>query len=305
MSRTALCFDIGGSKYNVGLVDGEGRILAQSVSLWAAPPTEKSVPSELFACADALLAAHPQWRPTVAGATIPGLADPVKGLWIEAAFSGIQNLPIRNLIQSRYGLSAAIENDGQACALAERMFGCCKGVNDFFYLTVSNGVGGAVVLNGRPYGGSALGAGEIGHAMVVEHGRLCPCGNRGCLEAHAAGPAISKNYGELGGSAALSARELARLAREGDPVARAVFELEGRYLGMAISWAVNLLNPAKVVVGGGVSLAFDLFGDALRGTLLQHIYRRANAALTVEPTALGYNGGLYGAAALAFLSEGA
>ncbi|NCB62105.1 MAG: ROK family protein [Clostridia bacterium] len=305
MSRTALCFDIGGSKYNVGLMDEGGRILAQSVSPWAAPPTAESVPQELFACADALLAGHPQWRPDVAGATIPGLADPEKGLWIEAAFSGIRGLPIRNLIESRYSLPAAIDNDGQACALAERVFGCCKGVDDFLYLTVSNGVGGAVVLGGRPYGGCALGAGEIGHFMVVEDGRLCPCGNRGCLEAHAAGPGISKNYRELGGPSALSAREIAQLARKGDPTALETFRLEGRYLGTAISWAVNLLNPAKVIIGGGVSLAFDLFEESLRDTLSRHIYRRANATLAVEPTALGYNGGLYGAAALAFFTEGA
>ena len=304
MKCVLLCFDIGGSKYNVGLVDGEGRILAQSVAPWQEPPSAESVPRELFACADALLAAHPEHVPAAIGATIPGLADPERGLWVEAAFSGIRDLPIRDLLEGRYHLPAAIDNDGQACALAEQVFGCCKGAGDFLYLTVSNGVGGAVVLNGAPYGGASLGAGEIGHCTVVENGRPCACGNLGCLEAHAAGPGISKNYLELGGTpepdgSAPSAKEIASRARSGEAAALETFRLEGEYLGRAISWAVNLLNPVKVVLGGGVSLAFDLFGSSLRETVSRRIYRRANEALVIEPTPLGSDGGLYAAAAVA------
>lgn len=304
MSRVLLCFDIGGSKYNVGLVDEEGRILAQVVSPWQETPTAQSIPRELFACADALLFEHAPHIPAAVGATIPGLADPEKGLWIEAAFSGIRDLPIRALLEAHYGLPAAIDNDGQACALAEQVFGCCKDVGDFLYLTVSNGVGGAVVLNGKPYGGSRLGAGELGHCMVAENGRRCGCGNFGCLEAHAAGPGISQNYLELGGlpeagGSAPSAKEIARRAREGERAALDTFEQEGVYLGKAISWAVNLLNPAKVVLGGGVCLAFDLFEHTMRETVSRHIYRTANAGLVIMPTPLGYDGGLYAAAALA------
>lgn len=95
---------------------------------------------------------------------------------------------------------AAIENDARACALAERMFGAGKDVDDFFYVTVSNGIGGALFLNGALYTGALGNAGEIGHCTAVENGRPCGCGKRGCLEAHAAGPAISKNYLELGGT---------------------------------------------------------------------------------------------------------
>ncbi len=304
MKRVALCFDIGGSKYNVGLVDSEGTILAQSIGKWTAL-TEEAILHDLFGCADTILARHPEIRPVAAGATIPGLADRERGLWVEASFSGIRNFAVADCIGAHYRMPVFIDNDAQACALAEKMFGCCKETNDFVYLTVSNGVGGAFVLDGRPYGGASQGAGEIGHCVVAEGGRPCGCGSRGCLEAYAAGPAISKNYLELGGQpgrggGAPSAKEIAERARLGEQTAIDTFRLEGEYLGRAVAFAVNLLNPEKVVIGGGVSLAFDLFGPSLNATVREHIYRKANSGLSIVPSVLGYNGGLYGAAVLAF-----
>ncbi len=304
MEAIALGFDIGGSKYNVGLVDRQGQVLDREIGLWSAL-TREAVLADLCTCADGLLARNPQWRPRVAGATIPGLADTRRGLWVEASFSGIRDFPIAEALSARYGIPTYLDNDAQACALAERLFGCCRDTEDFLYLTVSNGVGGACFLGGKLYTGSGQGAGEIGHCVVVPGGRLCGCGNRGCLEAYAAGPGLSKNYIELGGGplpdgTPPSAKEIARRSRMGEAAAQETFRLEGEYLGQAIASAVNLLNPAKVVLGGGVSLAFELFGPTLTGQVKGGIYRKANPNLSIRPTALGYNGGLCGAAAVAF-----
>lgn len=139
---TALCFDIGGSKYNVGLVDREGTALDHEIGLWSAV-SQEGVLADLLACGDRVLERKPDAVPAVIGATIPGLADPERGMWVEASFSGIRDFPIAQRLTERYRLPAYVDNDGQACALAERMFGCCQGVDDFLYLTVSNGVGGA------------------------------------------------------------------------------------------------------------------------------------------------------------------
>ncbi len=305
---TALCFDIGGSKYNVGLVDREGTALDHEIGLWSAV-SQEGVLADLLACGDRVLERKPDAVPAVIGATIPGLADPERGMWVEASFSGIRDFPIAQRLTERYRLPAYVDNDGQACALAERMFGCCQGVDDFLYLTVSNGVGGACFLNGNLYGGSSGGAGEIGHCVVVPQGRLCGCGSRGCLERYAAGPGVSQNYLELGGAplpdgSALSAKEIARRARAGEEKALETFRLEGQCLARAVAMAVNILNPAKVVLGGGISLAYDLFGPELEAEVGRRIYRRANPNLTICPTALGYDGGLRGTAAVALRASG-
>jgi glucokinase len=241
------------------------------------------------------------------GATIPGLADPTRGLWVEASFSGIRDFPFGPVMEQEFGLPVSIDNDCNACALAERVFGCCRGVDDFIWITVSNGIGGCVFLKGAPYAGGSGNAGEIGH-VVVEEGpaaRPCKCGSAGCVEMHASGPAVATNYLSLGGAQCIageppSAKSIEALARGGDKTALAAYELEGLYLGRAVAAAVNLLNPRKVVIGGGVSLGFDLFWPSLERTLRSRIYRRANPSLIVEPTALGYNAALLGAAALAF-----
>ena len=166
MMRTFLCFDIGGSKYNVGLLRQDGTILARQKSLWHGH-TQQEMLAELFCAGHAVLAQCPGQAPCAAGATIPGLADAASGMWVEASFSGIRNVPIAHLLEQEFGLPAAIENDARACALAERMFGAGKDVDDFFYVTVSNGIGGALFLNGALYTGALGNAGEIGHCTAA------------------------------------------------------------------------------------------------------------------------------------------
>lgn len=300
----ALCFDIGGSKYNAGLVSREGAILDQEIGRWSALD-EEAILGDLYGCAQRLMARHRDIAPAAVGATIPGLADGERGLWIEASFSGIRDFPIARRLAERYRLPVAADNDARACALAEHLFGVCQKVDDFLYVTVSNGIGSALWLGGRLHRGASMTAGELGHCVVAENGRPCGCGKRGCLEVHAAGPGISRNYLELGGAPGpdglpLSAKEIAALARQGQQAALDTFRLEGELLGKALAFAVNLLNPARVVLGGGVSLAFDLFGLTLEKTVQSRIYQKANSALVIGSTALGYDGGLYGAAALAF-----
>lgn len=302
----ALAVDIGGSKFMVGIVNSGGEILYKEKYLWTGSGPE-GVVRDIKKAVHSLFSSHAGFRPTIMGATIPGLADSEKGLWVEASFSGIRSLPFASIMKAEFGLPVSIENDGNACARAERLFGCCKGVDNFVWVTVSNGIGGSIFANGALYSGSCGNAGEIGH-IVVEEGsdaRPCKCGLSGCAEMHASGPALAKNYLSLGGKSEIEAGPptavtIAGLARGGDKTAQAAFEMEGIYLGRAIGAAVNLINPQKVVIGGGVSLGFDLFWPSLSKTLETHVYRNANPDLVVEPTALGYDAALLGAAAICF-----
>jgi glucokinase len=319
-----LAVDIGGSKFVTGLVQKDGTILDSKRHLWSENKPEKPLSAEglvadITSALRSLLAANPGRKPRVMGATIPGLADPEKGLWVEASFSGIRNLPFASIMEETFRLPVYIDNDVRACALAERTWGCCSGagipssggipgkpVEDFLWITVSNGIGGCVFVNGKPYRGAGGNAGEIGH-IIVEEGpaaRPCKAGHAGCAEMHAAGPALVRSYLELGGSPAIggeaaTAKSIAALARRGDRAAAAAYDREGLYLGRAIGAAVNLLSPAMVIIGGGLSLDFDLFEPSLEKSLAAHMYQNANPGLVLAASPLGYNAGLLGAAALA------
>lgn len=295
----ALSLDMGGSKFIVGLVDGTGKILATEQHNWT-QLTPDGVTQDVIHAAKMLLVAHPESSPAVIGATIPGLANPEKGLWVEASFSGIRNLPIARLLEEAFSLPTFIRNDIQACAMAERRFGCCQDTSDFLWVTVSNGIGGAIFADGKLLTGSCGNAGEIGHLVVeeTEVARPCKCGHSGCAEIQASGRAIPTNYQSLGGRQGRDAKEIATHARQGEAIALKTWQLEGLYLGRAIGAAVNLLNPSKVVIGGGVSLSFDLFEKPLWDALNEHIYLTANSNLSILPTPLGYHAALLGAASL-------
>ena len=309
LDDVVLALDIGGSKLMVGLATLQGTILCSEKFLWDAL-SPAAILAMIQEKASRMLVDYPQHQPSAIGVTIPGLADSAKGLWVESSFSGIENLAIAEELTNCFGLPAYIGNDAQACALAESYYGSGKGTDHFLYVTVSNGVGGALFLNGKLYCGARGNAGEIGHCVVVENGRTCKCGSKGCLEMYAAGPGVVKNYRELGGKSQMSgqpasAQLIAQLARTGDEAARKTFELEGYYLGKAIAAACNLLNPERVIIGGGISLAFDVFEQSLKSTFFQSIYQKANKNVIIEPTPLRYSGGLLGAVALVRRGDGA
>ena len=298
-----LAIDIGGSQFRTALAT------ISPAGLEFAPASQRLLPSDctkekLFAMLEESIAeSAPHGNYERIGITIPGLADPDTGTWIYACFSGIRNVPIAKILSEKYGGKPVfIDNDVNACALAERQFGICKETKNFLWITVSNGIGGGLVLNGEIYRGHFGNAGEIGHFNVVEeNGFRCGCGNFGCLEAEAAGPGIARRYAALlkQESPQLSAKKIAELARTGDETARCVFDITGRLIGKAASYAVNLLNLEKIVIGGGVSNSFDLLFPLMEESLRAKMFRDANPKVVLEKTGLGLDAGLAGAVALA------
>lgn len=304
--KTYLALDVGGSKYIVGLIDREGKVLHSRKGVWE-ELTQQGVLETLLREARALLA-ETGAKPVACGITIPGLADPQKGLWVEAQFSGIRNFAICDEVEAALGIPCYCDNDGQAYAIAEMVFGCCKDIRDFMYVNVSNGIGGALVCGGKLIYGSRGNAGEIGHCVAVENGRQCKCGTKGCLEMYAAGPGLARTYAEMGGAPDengenAQAKQIAERARAGEALAQDVFVQEGKLLGGMIAKAINLLNPSKVVMGGGVAMAFDLFGPSLKETVREQVYNNANPDCEILQTPLKYLAGLYGAAAIAVSRE--
>ena len=301
--KNVLAIDIGGSKYIVGIMREDGSLLVYEKYLWDTL-TPECVFGSIEKSSKALLAKYPQYKCEAVGATIPGLADPVNGIWVEACFSGIKNLPIAGMLENALDLKAYIDNDTNACTVGEKMYGHAKNISDFVYFTVSNGCGGAIFANNRRYYGGLGNAGEVGHCVVVENGRQCNCSSKGCFEAHASGRAIGQNYIELGGCLIAgnipTAKQVDVLARGDDKIATAAYDLEGYYIGKVAAMVANIVNPQMIIIGGGVSMGYDLFEKSLLKTVEEQTYRFANRGLRILKTALGYEGALVSAGALAF-----
>ena len=303
--KNILSIDIGGSKLLAGIIDDDGNILSKKKLLLENPITEDYLSTSIENLIEDLLNDSNENIECV-GVTVPGLADKEKGILVYAPYSGIRNFEIGNILRKKLRIPVFIENDANACAYAEMMYGACKEVDNFIWVTVSNGVGGALVINGEIYEGVSGGAGEIGHINVVKNGYMCGCGNKGCLEAHAAGPAIVRKYKQetrddlLG----ITAEIIAESARKGDKVARDIYRKTGYYLGKAISYAVNLFNPAKVILGGGISMSTDLFLPELERVVCKMVLKDSVENLIIEKTGLSYEAALMGAATIAKLRSG-
>jgi glucokinase len=240
---------------------------------------------------------------------------------------GWEGLELRTAIQGILGLPVIVENDANLAALAECLLGIGKslGVDSLCMLTLGTGVGNGIILNGRVFDGMNGMAGEAGHATVWPDGHICGCGSNGCLEQYASATAVVRlareaaARGEALGIDALqkknpdfTARDLADLARGGDPGARKVFDLVGRSLGLGLAALVNTLNLPLYVVGGGVAQAWDLFAPKMFEELRHrsYVYRftdgtvdaqgHRNATTYVEPAELGAESGILGACLLPF-----
>ena len=302
--NAVLSIDIGGSKIQAGIVDEKGNVSGKAWEAIAYPANADVYLEAACRLSRDIISKHPGRDIVCAGATVPGLADASRGLWVYSSFSGVRDFPLAEKLSQELQMDVYVENDVNACAMAEIRFGACCDVSNFIWVTISNGIGGSVVTDGKVYAGEYGNSGEIGHICVDEDGFMCKCGNRGCAEASAAGPAILRRYLEqTGGSentGTLSAETIANKARQGDAAAIKSFEDTGYYLGKAVAAAVNILNPKRVILGGGVSASMDLFYPRMKETLDKMVFRNANPDLIIESTALGYDAALYGAAAVGF-----
>lgn len=219
------------------------------------------------------------------GVGVPGLMDWAGGL-VLAPNLGWQRLPIQPMLQEDIQAPVYVDNDANAAAIAERLFGACRGCDNFVYLSCHSGIGGGLFLEGRLHRGAGGFSGEIGHVTVVEGGRLCGCGKRGCLETYVSEAGILLSLAERGRQHADLAG-VAAAAAGADPVVLAVLAEAGRRLGLALSSLVNILNPEMVVLGGTLANVFAFLEDELHRTLDAHVMPTHRELLRVILSPLG------------------
>ncbi|OAH56012.1 MULTISPECIES: ROK family glucokinase [Bacillaceae] len=234
------------------------------------------------------------------GVGAPGPADPIEGTISGAVNLGwVNNYPLKKLLEEALELPVFIENDANCAALGEMWRGAGSGTGDLVCITLGTGVGGGVVSKGTIITGVCGSAGEIGHITVVpENGILCNCGRYGCLETVASATGIVNLYKEEG-KEATDARTVFAQASKGDEAAKRVIDRCAFYLGLAIGNIANTMNPAKIVVGGGVSKAGDALLLPLEQYVRQFTFPRAMEVLSIEKAMLGNDAGVVGAAYLA------
>ena len=212
---------------------------------------------------------------------------------------GWEGVPLRAELERRFEAPVVVDNDANAGTLGEWKFGAGRGFVDLLYVNIGTGIGGGVVANGRLVRGSGNLAGEIGHTTVVRDGPPCTCGRRGCLESLASGDALARRGSERLGRP-VSGKEVFALAGNGDSAAQRVLNDVIEDLAQGIGTAAGLLNPAIVIIGGGLSEAPEpLFLQPLRSVLPRYCLQEAARNLRVEAASLGYDAGVIGAVALA------
>jgi len=306
-----LAIDIGGTKLAAGIVDTEGRILARGEVPTLAAEGLEPVLGRIVGLGRDLLS-----RPEVADVSVHrvgvGCAGPVD-LKAGIVFNppnlpGWLRVPLIDHLQEALALPAVLENDANAAALGEFRYGAGKGARSIVYLTVSTGIGGGIILEGKIWHGLKDSAGEIGHMTVCPDGPLCGCGNRGCLEAMASGTSIARRAREavaagrqtgLSEIPALTSADVVRLAQAGDVVAREVWDSAVTYLGIGVAAVITILAPERVVIGGGVTRAGDFLFDSLREHLRRRVKLVPVESVAILPAALGPDVGILGAAAVA------
>jgi N-acetylglucosamine repressor len=184
------------------------------------------------------------------GVGVAGIVDAEEGILRQSPIYGWENVPLRQMLQSKLNVPIYIENDVNTLTLTERWFGPGQGVDNFLTVTVGRGVGLGIVVNGQFYRGQNGGAGELGHTAIDPNGPLCACGKHGCLEAYVGDPGLVRAAQESVSKSIQSIDELLQLAQNGNSAAIKIFNQAGRILGIGVANLINLFNPKKIIISG-------------------------------------------------------
>ena len=306
-----LGIDLGGTNIRAVAVTAAGELLAQHRALTRAQEGPEAVIARLVEAARWL---QGQVGPAAAiGIGAPGPLDLEHGLVLTAPhLPGWERLPLRQILAEELGIPCALENDANAAAIGEHRHGAGQGVRHLLYVGLGTGIGGGIIIDGRIYHGAVGGAGEVGHMAIALDGPRCDCGRVGCWEAFASGSALERRAaalvaaGEAPGlahrleEASLTAELVAAAAADGDAVAQALLAETGRYVGIGLGNLANLLDPERIIVGGGLSQAGPLLWRPALAALGERAFRRP----PVLAAGLGDWSGAFGAAAIAREAQG-
>jgi len=308
--------DLGGTKILTAVANSQGKMLSRDHSITPVQKGHKAVIQSILESVHRALA-----RADVAisdliviGVGAPGLLNPETGiLFTSPNLPGWRDVPLRDIIQEKLGKKTFLINDANAAALGEFYFGAARGARNFIYITISTGIGGGIVIDGKIYSGAIGAAGEVGHMTVDDDGPICNCGNRGCWETLASGTALAREarhrieegvrtsileYAD-GDVEKVTAQVIHSAARQGDSLAKELIGRTGYYVGVGLANLVNIFNPELIVIGGGLSNIGDMLFEPAFKVAGERAYKEAFQAVRFASAELGRNSGVLGAAAFA------
>lgn len=305
--------DLGGTKIQAAVVDSDGQTVA---SHRAETDVEGGPTKAVEDIARSVRACAPELSGIAAvGVGVAGQVDTATGIVHSAPNLRWTDFPFGDRLEQALGVPVVVENDVRAITWGVWKHGEGRGVDDLIVLFIGTGVGGGIVTGGRLVTGDRGVAGELGHMTVVAGGRLCSCGNRGCLEAYVGGwaiaerardaiesdPAAGRGLLELAAGGDVTGRHVSEAANAGDPLAVELLAETGRYLGSAVVGLVNVFNPRRIVLGGGVVEGIPGLLVAAESAVRTHAIPIASERLELRRSVLGAQAGVIGSASLARL----
>lgn len=309
MKKTVVAgIDIGGTKIALALEDADKNPIADRRIATQVELGPDRITANILATLDEMLR-ESGTEPCAIGIGCPGPIDIERGLVLSPSnLPGWVEFPLVEMIRQRFDVPVTLDNDANAAALGEFRFGAGRGFSDLLYVTISTGIGGAIIGEGRLHHGVEAGAGEIGHTIVVADGEKCRCGAVGCLETIASGTGIARrmrealareNGGDPQAFAEITAETVVDRLRLGDPLAERIWAETVRYLAIGIGNAVTLIAPQAVIIGGGVSAAGELLLAPLRQAICRNVTMLPIEKVKVLQASLGSDSGVRGALVLA------
>jgi glucokinase len=311
--RYIVGIDVGGTNVVAGTIAEDGSEILGLVSEPTLPDQgADAVVARIVKLARASMAQARGKEIAGVGIGSPGPLNTKTGVVLLTPNLGWVNMPLRDRVSSALGMQATLDNDANCAIFGEWWRGAARGSAHVVGLTIGTGIGGGIVLGGEIYHGVSDIAGEFGHMTIDANGRRCKCGNDGCLEAYASGPAIAARAVEgiqagaetslpqyVGGDLSrITAQVVYEAAHDGDTYALEMVHDTATLLGAGVSSIVNIFNPEVVVICGGVTLAGDKLFAPLRSEVKRRAFKPAWEACRIVPGALTGTAGVYGAAAV-------
>ncbi|WP_177161968.1 ROK family protein [uncultured Fusobacterium sp.] len=307
--------DIGGTNTKIGIVSSEGRIVAKESIKTLSMEGVESTLKRIWASIKGLLEKNEINYEDLLGVGM-GIPGPVREQEIVGFFANFpweKNLNIAKLFRNISGKETKLENDVNVIALGEARHGAGRGAKTSVTIALGTGIGGGIYIDGKIISGFNGAGGEVGHMKLVKDGKLCGCGQKGCFEAYASATGIereaisrlkvnktNKLYQKLNGEIdKVEAKDVFDCAKEGDAFSLDIVDYEAEYLAMGIGNILNLINPEKIILAGGVSLAGDILLDRVKEKLPKYAMSVAiENGFSIELGILGNDSGIYGASAL-------
>ncbi|MDR0868207.1 MAG: ROK family protein [Planctomycetota bacterium] len=301
--------DLGGTNARAAAVDRDLHIAARNRCSTPAADGFAAVMRSLAQLTDDMLRDAKIDKSEVGGLCVacPGPLDGDQGIVIHAPNLQWFDVPVVKTLGDLTGLKTILENDANAAGYGEFIAGAGKGAQTMIMMTLGTGVGGAVVIDGQLRRGPSWTGGELGHTVILDGGRQCACGQRGCLEAYASATSTVGRFVEArqAGSpssltaAAVSCREIFTAAKAGDELAKEIVAGTAHYIAVAASNLANLLNPDRLVISGGPIQAGDFLFDQIRAEYVNRPFTRPVRHMQILPATLGEDAGVVGAAGCA------